>query len=85
MQAYADTPVAVLDLSAVMEKSAVGKDLIAKLKVKAEALQKESESIRKSIEGKQKTLLKERDEAVASKSDEKIKAFEAKRQAYEGN
>lgn|GEM_PF-1387582 len=84
VQAYADTPVAVLDLSAVMEKSAVGKDLIAKLKVKAEALQKESESIRKSIEGKQKTLLKERDEAVASKSDEKIKAFEAKRQAYEG-
>jgi len=72
----AETPIAVIDLVKIIEKSDAGKDLQAKFKAKKEAVQKEATSYEKDLKSKEQTLLKD------SKSLDK-KAFEEKKAAFE--
>jgi Skp family chaperone for outer membrane proteins len=74
--AKAETPIAVIDLVKIIEKSEAGKDLQSKFKAKKEAVQKEATVYEKDLKSKEKTLLKD------SKSLDK-KAFEEKKAGFE--
>jgi outer membrane protein len=74
--AFADSPVAVIDLARVIETSAVGKDLQEKFKTKKEALQKEAIAYEKDLREKEQTLMKDKKTMDAKAFGEKRKSFE---------
>lgn len=77
LSAHAETPVAVLDLTKVIEVSAVGKDLQAKFKARKDAVQKEAVAYEKELQSKEQTLMKDRKSLDEKAFTEKKKSFEA--------
>lgn len=69
-------PVAVIDLSKVIETSSAGKDLQAKFKSRKEALQKEAIAYEKDLREKEQTLVKDKKSLDEKGFNEKKKSFE---------
>lgn len=70
------SPLAVIDLSRVIDASAVGKDLQAKFKAKKDSLQKEASGYEKDLQTKEQTLLADRKSLDDKAFAEKKKSFE---------
>ncbi len=74
--AKADMPVAIIDLSKIIETSAAGKDLQAKFKTRRDSLQKEAVAYEKDLRSKEQALLDSRKTLDEKGFNEKKKTFE---------